>query len=312
LPGIASVLICLANPNGVQGLLYPFSYVFGANAYHAQIITEYASPDFHLSAFVPLEALMLVTVLAMIISPEAPSLWELALLLVGMYLFLKWLRNGPILAVVCLPLAARHLSARMRCSRWWAWMAEQEMDLRPSVGAIGAAIIILALATTGPHSQAPDKTVDPGQLPVRATEVVKLNAPQGNMFNTYEWGGYLIWELWPQYKVFIDGRADMYGAETVQEYEQVFKLQTGWQEELKKRKIEWILIHADGQLAVVLEGDPDWAVLYQDDTAVLLARRGGVNQRLIDEAKAGTLKVPPEEKTPAPAPKKGAGRRGRR
>jgi hypothetical protein len=27
------------------------------------------------------------------------------------------------------------------------------------------------------------------------------------MFNTYEFGGYLIWRLYPQQKVFIDGRA---------------------------------------------------------------------------------------------------------
>ena len=27
------------------------------------------------------------------------------------------------------------------------------------------------------------------------------------MFNTYEFGGFLIWRLWPQERVFIDGRA---------------------------------------------------------------------------------------------------------
>jgi len=27
------------------------------------------------------------------------------------------------------------------------------------------------------------------------------------LFNTYEHGGYLIWRLWPQARVFIDGRA---------------------------------------------------------------------------------------------------------
>jgi hypothetical protein len=27
------------------------------------------------------------------------------------------------------------------------------------------------------------------------------------MFNTYEYGGYLIWRLWPQQRVFVDGRA---------------------------------------------------------------------------------------------------------
>jgi hypothetical protein len=294
LPGLASVLICVVNPNGVQGALYPFSYVFGANAYHAQIITEYASPDFHQAIFVWVEALMLVTILALILSPQAPSLWELALLLAGMYLFLTWARNGPLLAVFCVPLAAGHLSARARRSRWLAWLSEQQMELRPLVAAVAAVIVVLGLALIAPHNPSPSQTIDASLLPLRATQVVQLNAPRGLMFDSYEFGGYLIWELWPRYKVYIDGRADMYGRTTVQEYEQVFQLQPGWQDVLKRRKIEWLLVHADGTLAHILEAGGDYAVLYQDDTAVLFARRGGVNQRLIDEAQAGKLKLPPE------------------
>ena len=33
----------------------------------------------------------------------------------------------------------------------------------------------------------------------------KGKAPEGNMFNEYSWGVYLIWKL-PEYKTFIDGR----------------------------------------------------------------------------------------------------------
>ena len=29
--------------------------------------------------------------------------------------------------------------------------------------------------------------------------------------NHYNWGGYFIWKLYPQYRVFMDGRADVYG-----------------------------------------------------------------------------------------------------
>jgi hypothetical protein len=242
----------------------------------------------------PLEALMLVTIAAMIISPVGPSLWELALLLAGVYLFLKWGRNGPILAVFCVPLAARHLTARARDSAWVGWLAEQRMELKPALAAVAAVIVVLALALIAPHDPSAGKTIDPGLLPVRATEVVKLNAPQGNMFDTYEWGGYLIWSLWPQHRVYIDGRADMYGTALVKEYEKVFRLQPGWREVLKQRKIEWVLIHADGALATELEEGKDYAVVYRDDTAVLLMRRGGPNQLLIDAAQAGTLKLPPE------------------
>ncbi len=43
------------------------------------------------------------------------------------------------------------------------------------------------------------------QYPDRAVSFLRKNPIPGNMFNSYEWGGYLIWQ-YPQKKVFIDGR----------------------------------------------------------------------------------------------------------
>ena len=33
------------------------------------------------------------------------------------------------------------------------------------------------------------------------------------IFVYYDWGGYAIWKLYPEYRVFVDGRADLYGDE---------------------------------------------------------------------------------------------------
>ncbi|HYL77372.1 MAG TPA: hypothetical protein VEU96_24375 [Bryobacteraceae bacterium] len=45
------------------------------------------------------------------------------------------------------------------------------------------------------------------KFPVGAADYLLANHVPGPLFNTYEHGGYLIWRLWPQYKVFIDGRS---------------------------------------------------------------------------------------------------------
>jgi hypothetical protein len=45
------------------------------------------------------------------------------------------------------------------------------------------------------------------KFPVGAADYLLTNHVPGPVFNTYEHGGYLIWRLWPQYRVFIDGRA---------------------------------------------------------------------------------------------------------
>ena len=55
------------------------------------------------------------------------------------------------------------------------------------------------------------------------------NQPEGNMFNYFTWGGYLLFELWPEKPVFIDGQTDFYGETFTRQYEQVITLDDGWQ-----------------------------------------------------------------------------------
>lgn len=295
-PGLASVFICLLNPNGLSGALYPFTYLFGENAYHSQVITEYASPDFHNPVFAALEALLLLTVLAMILSPRAPSLLEIALLLIGTYMFLKWARNGSLLAAFCVPLLAYHLSERTRRVRGLRWLGDPHLGkegLRPQVVAAGAGILLLSLVLLVPKDGSAEKTIALSLLPAEATEIVRLNHFQGHMFNTYRWGGYLIWNLWPEYQVFIDGRADMYGTQMLKDYQKVVKLKPGWQALLQRHEVEWLLLKARSALAVVLAQDGDYARVYEDDTAALFVRRSGPNRRLISLAEVNALRRPP-------------------
>ncbi len=48
-----------------------------------------------------------------------------------------------------------------------------------------------------------------------------VQKPPQPIYNEYIWGGYLIWRLYPDYRVYIDGRADVYGDSLVNELLQV-------------------------------------------------------------------------------------------
>src|SRR6202043_1125535 len=45
------------------------------------------------------------------------------------------------------------------------------------------------------------------RFPSGAADFLLAHGVTSPMFNTYEYGGYLMWRLWPQERVFIDGRA---------------------------------------------------------------------------------------------------------
>src|SRR5207237_5437010 len=107
----------------------------------------------------------------------------------------------------------------------------------------------------------------------------------GNVLNFYLWGGYLGWHD-PNLKVFIDSRVDIF------EYAGVFKdyldllatdgLNHRPEAILDKYRIEYVLfptsesknpLHFAGQLVPVLEHDPHWRNIYQDEICVLLQRQ---------------------------------------
>lgn len=89
------------------------------------------------------------------------------------------------------------------------------------------------------------------------------------MYNDLNWGGYIAFHLWPEQLTFIDSMADVTGEVTMQ-YEIILTLTDGWQEIFEQHNIEWAIIESNSPLALTLENDQQWRVIYEDDTAVIL------------------------------------------
>jgi hypothetical protein len=90
------------------------------------------------------------------------------------------------------------------------------------------------------------------------------------MFNSYNWGGYLMWTL-RDYPVFVDGRTDLYSDEIINQWLQVVNAKNGWQTVLDKWDINLILIEPTWPIVKVLP-NAGWKIFYQDNTAVLFGR----------------------------------------
>jgi hypothetical protein len=92
------------------------------------------------------------------------------------------------------------------------------------------------------------------------------------MFNSFGWGGYLIYRLWPDYKVFMDGQL-FYGETLTRQHQQVLNADPGWEDVIRQYNICWLLVPVDATIAKVLQKDPAWTLLYQDRTAVIFRKR---------------------------------------
>ena len=118
-----------------------------------------------------------------------------------------------------------------------------------------------------------NKTAEQASLPDAAVDFIETEQPVGPLFNSYNWGGYLIFRLWPDYLVYIDGRTDLYGDAFIRRYLGVMLADDGWQQVLDDDGINLILIENNSVLDKFLRTGSDWRELYRDEMAVIFARQ---------------------------------------
>ena len=215
-PLLIVLVVCTAvvplNPNGFRMFSYPYETLTSESM--AAFIQEWASPDFHKVTYLPLAILLLSTFAAMALSPTRARLGEIFLVLVTALGALRSVRHIPIFSLFAAPVLAKHLWAIAKERGWDKSLTGAEA--RPT-GIKLLINIVLLLAPLAPRRVARLALRDaPAKLhtlrnPVAAVEFLKSQRLPGPIYNRYGWGGYLIYQLYPEYRVYIDGRADVYG-----------------------------------------------------------------------------------------------------
>ena len=130
---------------------------------------------------------------------------------------------------------------------------------------------------------------DSRKFPAEGVEFVKSNNIPGNMFNEMGFGGFLIYALYPEYKVFIDGRGDMYGADFAETYTRVLWVKPDWKEVLQKHSVNWTICPSNSHLSVLLLESEDWKLIYADKAANIFIRNIPQNGNLIKKYPAVKL-----------------------
>ena len=271
--GLGCLLTSLINPYGYHILLFPFKLVGD------EILMSFAQ-EFHpanLQESSPYNYLLFLTLGVLISTRQRVNLIEFALVLIFTYMSLYSIRNIPLFAIITAPIVLKRLDAWFRDSdnsliNFLHSRSESitETDARAKgfLWPILASFLFVLISLPGVSEYA----FDPEKKPVAATEFLKQEHISGNMFNNEEFGDYIIYANYPQYRVFIDGRNDMYGAKHVQDYIRVISLGFGWKEILKEHNINWIFYNADSLLSRYLLKRQDWHLIYADMVAHIYVR----------------------------------------
>jgi hypothetical protein len=290
--GAVSVALTLANPNGYNFI--PFLIEFESSHYQSLII-ESASPlkllsmGFYGMQTVIYFVLLAITLMLFLARIKRPDLSDLLLTASLTMSSLYTSTAIPFFCAVSILMIARY--------------GRRFVDLLPLAGRLNApsrpteffsntiisALLVMILA----YGNFFQSGIRPLTFPEGAVQFLRDNRPSGNMFNPYTWGGYLMWSLYPEYKVFTDGRG------LIQEvfYQHIRIMEASrmpvagvpeWKAILNAYRVNYIITYSvwnhSGRLVPLIPAllkDPEWHLVFMDNISLIFLRVTPENMDLI-------------------------------
>jgi tetratricopeptide (TPR) repeat protein len=279
-------LASLVNPHGISLLLFPF------RQNHMTRLTWFTEwkpvwffPNFDPS-WLDVPIILSLVLLAFAITVVLLLIWEGRLdpvgwgivLFLGAYAIFR-LRAIPHFVLAVLPLlalafvrVADHLPARS---------PKRSFPELERIGAF-ACLLVLSASTVAqgffPTSRNPHGFgVRANYFPEGAVAFLQRNHLDGRVFNTYEFGGYLIWRRWPANQVLIDGRYDgiLFDEALLESYIQAYESPAVLDRITAAYNIDILVLDAHPNWLIPYIGrHPRWARVYWDPIAEVYVRRG--------------------------------------
>jgi hypothetical protein len=241
-------------------------------------------------------ALLLLTTLT--VASQADC-FEALLVLGWGFMALRSARHVPFFAIAAAPVLAS------RAAAWWGelvlradgrspmrifWEVAQEFGRSPRI-TVWAPVAASAVMVAAPMVGFPE-TVFPVLAVERNLQRLAPTAAMPRVLTSDQWADYLIFRLYPQQRVFFDGRSDFFGPSIGSDYRKLLAGERPWRELLDRYRFDLALLPLDWALSTALEREPEWRLVYQDSVAVLYAREAGQAPRSaqVDE---GSRRGPP-------------------
>jgi len=283
--GLSSLLVSLINPDGFG--IWKTGFGFLGNRYLVSHTAEYLPPDFHQISTWPFLLLIVLSIGLLAISKRRMNASHALLLSGWTAMALYSARNIPLYAVIVAPIlvtvGADYLQANKSKGATDKFIDLQSrfMDIEKSLKSglwsgivVVAAGLLLMRGFTLDFQNKGNQFMD-NVFPVQAVDWIEENQLQGEGFNYFPWGGYLLYRTWPEMLVFIDGQTDFYGEELTRKYEKVITLSPGWEDVLQKYQVSWVLMPTQSELIQHLQEIGDWNAVYQDQISTIMVLGSG-------------------------------------
>jgi hypothetical protein len=292
--GVATLLTFAAsfvNPYGYHLHVHVYRYL--SDRFLMDRISEFLSPDFHGVAQQCFALLLLITLVALATTRRKLTPARLMVVLFAAYSGFYATRNLPtsslLITLIIAPVLSENIADAAENASLQRWlrgffsrlhsfglrMGNLELDFADHFWLVLVFLLGLWACIHGGRigsAQFISAYFDERRFPVEAAEFISKQDIREPIFSQDYWGGYLIYRLYPQVRVAVDDRHDLYGDEFFKDYMKVVFVQPGWDKVLEQEKVRWILMPPDSTLANMLRLTKTWTVVHEDGTAVLFEK----------------------------------------
>lgn len=287
----ATALATFLNPFGVYGAAAPFT-IFQNYGYRVAenqpvwfIETIIKNPNFFIfkALFAALAASFVVRALK---KGGVDLSYAMIALMVSAMAWLQT-RNFALFGLFTLPILAANLNAILTP----AWL---QLHAKKTKAAALILLAMLILPASFGHLQ--QRFAYWHQIGIgieeensKSADFFRANGLRGPIFNNYDIGGYLIFHLSPDERVFVDNRPEAYPARffrdtyiPMQEHNDVWQ-KTDKQYGFNAIFFSWHDATPWGQQFLANRiSDPDWAPVFADQYAIIFLKRGEANKTVIE------------------------------
>jgi hypothetical protein len=120
------------------------------------------------------------------------------------------------------------------------------------------------------------------RYPERTMVFIREHQLPAPLFSVYAWAGYELWRLYPEYRMFMDGRTHVYGSDVLKEFLTVTQVGPGWQGVLDKWRVQTILALRPSPLTETLQAQGGWRLVFTEREAAVFVRETDANRPLLD------------------------------
>jgi hypothetical protein len=269
----------LVNPRG-PGIL-EYIATLGRNPAVQRLVPEWAPPSFATLGGTLFLIGLLLTTLVLALSPRRPSFFQAVSFLAFAVLALKTSRGIVWYGLVLAPVLSEHVSVLSRqTSSWKRATASSRGSPLLNLVFVGLLIFMAFVSLPWFKEELPLPEQKAGlisaETPVRATEFLLGEHLPPPVFNAMSFGSYLIWAAAPEYRVFVDGRIELYPYEIWRDYLWISSAQCGWEGRLDRYGVRTLMLSPREQPALVesVEASSGWKMVYEDPHAVIAVRPG--------------------------------------